>query len=95
MPYEILDAVGPFIAPLLGIGAFVLIGMQMMLTAKARRQSGVGREEIERLADAVESLTEQAQMVREEVAELQERVDFAERLLSQGREREAAEKGQS
>ena len=93
MPTEILDAVGPVIA-LFGMGTFVLIGMRMALNAKARRQSGVGREEIERLADAVESLTEQTHMMREEVAELQERMDFAERLLSQGKEPERAVKGE-
>ncbi|MCH7684717.1 MAG: hypothetical protein IIB35_13545, partial [Gemmatimonadetes bacterium] len=38
-----------------------------------------------RLADAVDGLHEEVRMLREEYTELQERMDFTERMLSTGK----------
>ncbi len=88
MPPEILE----FIAPLTiitTIGTLFLIGMKMRLSAKVQLQQGSKSEDVERLADAVDGLHEEVRMLREEHAELQERMDFAERMLSSGKPRKA------
>ena len=61
-----------------------LLGWRMWLRAKAERLKLAGRDDIERLIDAVESLHERMHGVQEEMGELHERVDFAERLLAKG-----------
>ncbi len=43
----------------------------------------------ERLAKAVQQLQDEVGSMREDVAEIQERVDFTERLLSEARSRNA------
>lgn len=86
MPPEVIEAIGPLIA-ILGIGTMTLIGMKMRLNARIELQKGKGGEDVDRLADLVEGLHDDLRAVREEVAELHERVDFAERLLSSGEPR--------
>jgi hypothetical protein len=66
------------------LGGFSLSGLSMLLKARGRRHSEVGREEVDRLSDAVESLHDQVYQMRDSMAELHERVDFAERLLTKG-----------
>ncbi len=51
--------------------------------------------DIERLADAVRELHDEIGSMREEFAELHERVDFTERVLSEVRARNAIEPGDS
>ncbi len=88
MPPEILE----FIAPLTiitTIGTLFLIGMKMRLSAKVQLQQDSKSEDVERLADAVDGLNEEVRMLREEYAELHERMDFAERMLSSGKPRKA------
>ena len=79
MPEEV--AVLIFVAML---GGFSLSGLNMILKARGRRHSEVGRQEVDRLTDAVENLHDQVYQLRDSVAELHERVDFAERLLTKG-----------
>ena len=67
----------------------ILVGMKMRLTARMhesgnRNRVERDREEVDRLTDTVDALHEQVRMMRDEFADLQERVDFAERLLSRG-----------
>ena len=66
------------------LGGFSLSGLGMILKARGRRHSEVGREEVDRLTDAVETLHDQVYQLRDSMAELHERVDFAERLLTKG-----------
>ncbi len=66
------------------LGGFSLSGLGMILRARGRRHSEVGREEVDRLTDAVENLHDQVYQMRDSMAELHERVDFAERLLTKG-----------
>ena len=88
MPPEVIE----FIAPVIGVtsvGIMILIGMKMRLSAKVQLQEGSKSEDVERLADAVDGLHEEVRMLREEYTELQERMDFAERMLSTGQPRKA------
>jgi hypothetical protein len=77
----------PDLAPLLAVlsmGVFVLVGMKIWLKHKIDRQRLEGSEEVDRLAEVIDSLHDQIQLVREDLGDLQERVDFAERLLTRG-----------
>ncbi len=84
MPPDVLEFLAPVVV-IISIGTFILIGMRMRLTAKRHAQGQLPREEVERLADAVEYLNDQVRTMGENLAELSERVDFAERLLTAGR----------
>ncbi len=88
MPPEMLEVVAPMLA-IVSVGTMILIGMKMRLTARLHESSNRNRvekdrEEVERLTDAVDALHEQVRVMRDEFADLHERVDFAERLLSRG-----------
>lgn len=61
-----------------------LLGWRMWLRSKAERLQLTGRDDIERLVEAVDALHDRVQYLQEEMGELGERVDFAERLLSKG-----------
>jgi len=80
MTQELLNTIAPLIA-LLSLGTFGLIGMRMWLNSKAKR-SPLGADAVERLGDALDGLHDQVRMMREDLGELHERVDFAERLLA-------------
>jgi predicted nuclease with TOPRIM domain len=81
MPLELMNSIIPLIA-LFGVGTFTLIGMKMWLKARADRLSASSRGETERLIEVLEGLQDQVQLLREDFGELNERVDFAERLLT-------------
>lgn len=84
----------PDIAPLmalLGVGTFTLLGMRMWLKHKIERQRLAGSEDVDRMVDAIDRLHDQIQTMRDEMGELQERVDFAERLLARGEVQPGAE----
>jgi len=66
----------------------ILIGARMWLRSKADRLNLAGRDDIERLTEAVDNLHERMQFVQDEIGELHERVDFAERLLTKGEQAE-------
>lgn len=83
MTPEVLEYLAPVVG-IISIGTFILIGMRMRLTAKLRGQDQLPREEVERLADAVESLNDQVRTMGEDLAAFSERVDYTERLLTAG-----------
>lgn len=64
-----------------GGGAFVAISFSPLGRAMADRIRGRGGEPIHD-----PQVYEELDQVKQELAELQERVDFAERLIAQGRE---------
>jgi hypothetical protein len=70
---------------LLGVGSFVLIAMKMRYSHLRDTKHAPGREDLDRLAQAVELLHDDVRVVRDEIVELGERVDFAERVLAHGR----------
>ena len=72
---------------MLSIGSLVLIGMKMRYQHKATMlQQPKNSEELERLADAMDAIYEQSRSLRDEIGELQERLDFHERLLTKGKD---------
>lgn len=82
MPVEIIEPIATLFG-VLGMGTIGLFALKAWLNARGRRGQ-ISSEELERLTDAVESLREQVQTVREEHGELFERVEFAERMLAKG-----------
>lgn len=86
MPPQIVEAITALIG-VLGIGSFVLIGMKMRLTAKLAQQKDP--EALERITDAIDRLMDETPGMHEEIIELQERIDFHERLLTQPKREEA------
>ncbi|UCG85395.1 MAG: hypothetical protein JSW71_15870 [Gemmatimonadota bacterium] len=81
------DIAGGLVAVLgvVSIGTLVLIGMRMRFIHKM--QSRDKTDEIEQVSDALDALHEQTRLLREDLSELQERMDFHERLLTQPRHR--------
>lgn len=79
------DTLAPIFA-LVAIGTFSLIGLRMYLTHRAKGQIGPGSGEMERMARDLSEVRAQIEAVRDDVGELYERVEFAERLLTKGRE---------
>jgi len=72
---------------MLSIGSLVLVGMKMRYTHKAQMlEQPKKSEDLERLADAMDAIYEQSRGLREDIGELQERLDFHERLLTKGKE---------
>ena len=74
------------LAALVSVGVFTVMGMKAWYRHRERRSNQIGAGDFERLAEAVESLHEQTAILREEFQELHERIDFAERVLSHGRQ---------
>jgi predicted translin family RNA/ssDNA-binding protein len=81
------DVLGGLVAVLgvVSVGILVLVGMRMRFVHKM--QSGNKTDELEQVNDALDALHEQTRLLREDVSELQERMDFHERLLTQARPR--------
>ena len=76
------------IAGMTSLGILVLVGIKMRFNHKLRmREMPTG--ENERLTEAVEQLQDEVRLMREEFTDLHERVDFTERILSEGRAKDA------
>ena len=69
------------------LGVFTLIGMRLKLKAGERDRDTIPQQDIERLIDAVDHLSDQVGTIANDTADLQERVDFTERMLAAPRER--------
>lgn len=73
---------------IIGLSGMGLIGLKIFLSAWVKKKELVGPDEVAKLSDAVESLRNETEALRDqlggEIAEVQERLDFAERLLTQG-----------
>ena len=88
MPPEVFEGLMA-IGAMLSIGGFVLIGMKMRYQYKSKMlDQPKSSEDLDRLADAMDSMYEQTRSLREEIGELQERLDFHERLLAKGKDKE-------
>ncbi len=71
------------------LGIILLVGLKMRFNHKFRMREKPGGVDTERLTEAVEQLHDEIRLMREEFADLDERVDFTERMLSQGKSRDA------
>ncbi len=77
------DVAGGMVAifGIVSVGTLILIGMRMRFMHKL--QAGQKPDELERVHEALDELHDENRALREDVAELQERLDFHERLLTQ------------
>jgi hypothetical protein len=82
MPPGLADAIGPVFA-ILGIGSMVLIGMKLRYSHLRQMRLGQGgREDVGRLAEDVTAMRDELQLMRQDIGDLYERIEFAERLLA-------------
>ena len=80
-PPEALAVVIPI---LVVVGSFILIGFKGWANHELKMRETTGGDN-ERLTEAVQQLHDEVSSMREEFAELHERVDFHERMLSEVR----------
>jgi hypothetical protein len=79
--------IGVFI-PILGIvGGFGILGLKLWSQHQLKMREPLDGEN--------ERLTEAVQQLQEEIAEIHERLDFTERMLSEVREQRVIERGDS
>jgi len=79
------DVIAPFLA-IFGVGTMVLIGMKLRYNYKARLAERSGSsEDVERLNGVVGDLIDDIHSMREGLTDLNERLEFTERMLTQGR----------
>lgn len=81
-----MEWIAPLIAIMLvsGVG---LTGLRMWLH-RPQRQQGLPPETLRELTDAIDGLQEQVHALRGEMVDMNERIDFAERLLTKGKSHE-------
>ena len=77
-----------------GVGICGIVGMKMWSNHQLKMREAPGGD-IEGLTEAVQQLHDEFGSMREEFAELHERVDFTERMLSEVRARNAIGPGNS
>ncbi len=85
MPPYVLDTIAPLIA-MLSMGTMGLIGFKLWLDAKTARLTGGGGEDVKRLTESVDRLDEQFRMLHDHLTDLDERLEFAERVLARSAE---------
>ena len=84
MPPGLADAIGPVLA-IFGIGTMILIGMKLRYShLRQMRIDQGGREDVGRLAEDVAALRDEMQLLRQDVSEVYERIEFTERMLARG-----------
>lgn len=85
MDPAIAEILGPVTA-ILGLGTMILIGVKLRYSHKEKMRLGEGGSGVtEHLGEDVAVLRDEVRLLREGFAELYERVEFAERLLTKGR----------
>ncbi len=83
---ELLEFLTPmFLAAIIG----GLVAMKMRYTHLQRTRVSGSAQEVERLADAVDTLRDEVGLLRDQHLELNERMDFTERLLERPKSAEA------
>ncbi len=81
----IAEVIGPVTA-ILGLGTMILIGVKLRYSHKEKMRLGEGGSGVtERLGEDVAVLRDEVRLLREDFAEMYERLEFAERLLTKGR----------
>ena len=82
----VLEVLGIVIPILVVTGSFVLVGLKGWSNHTLRMRETPGRDN-ERLAETMQQLQDEVGSMREDVAELHERVDFTERILAEVKSR--------
>ena len=85
MDPAVAEVIGPVFA-ITAMGVMFLIGIKMRFSHKISMLNRENPEQVERLTDAVQHLHEDVRVLRGEMLELHERMDFAERMLTSGKE---------
>ena len=88
------EVLGIFVPIIAIIGFFGLMGLKTWSNHKLKMRETPGGDN-ERLTEAVQQLHEEVGAMREDVAELYERVDFTERMLSEVKSKNAIGQGDS
>ncbi len=91
---EVLETLAIVIPLMAVVGSFVLIGFKGWANHDLKTREMTGGDN-ERLTEAMQQLHDEVGSMREEFAELNERVDFTERMLSEVRSRNAIGPGDS
>ncbi len=73
--------IGVFIPIIALSGGAILIGMKMRYSHLEDTRVKGGAQDVEQLADGVDNLRAEVELLRNEFHELNERMDFTERLL--------------
>ena len=79
------DAVAPLLG-FLGFGAFCLLALRMFLSYRIRRLQAHGGALPRELEEGLAELRDQMYVLRGDLVDLQERVEFTERVLARGRD---------
>lgn len=79
---EILDSIEDVIDTLVPLLAFMVLMTGIYYTAKVWRGRGASQEALEAINEKLTTLLEQSDAVRGELGDIQDRVEFTERLLA-------------
>ncbi len=92
MPVAIAEALAAVLA-ITAVGGMILAGFRMRMGHRERmvQLEAGGRDDGKE--EVIETLRHQVETLSEEVTELNERMDFTERLLTQGRPADAKPRG--
>lgn len=82
------DVIALVMSVLVVSGTFILVGLKGWSNHKIRMLKATGGDQ-DRLVEAVEQLQDELGAMREDLTELNERVDFTERLLAEAKSRNA------
>lgn len=88
------EILGIFVPILAIVGFFSLMGLKTWSNHKLKMRETPGGDS-DRLLEAVQELHDEVGLIRDDVAELHERVDFTERMLSDVRSKKGLEPGDS
>jgi hypothetical protein len=95
MGADVVEILAPVLV-FVSIGGMILIGMKLRYTHKERTAlGGTSQRDVEHLTDSVKALRDEVQVLRDGFLELNERVEFAERLLERPKADSDVRRGQS
>jgi hypothetical protein len=80
---------------LLAVSGVALTGLRILLNYRLKRlqiQGGGGPQEASRMEEGLSEIKDQMYLLRGDLAELQERMDFTERVLARGKNAEGLPK---
>lgn len=87
---DILESVGDLVDSLAPLIALTIVALGTYLTVRAWRGKGASQKALEAIDDKLDLLLEHSDAVRAELGEIQDRVEFTERLLANKDESSAA-----